>query len=210
MKIVIFGANGKVGSLIVEQALAQGHKVVAYIRTPGNVFKDHPNLKVVVGKLNEKLKMTDAVAGANACISALGGKSLIRRAPEVVTGIDNIIDVLEKQRVRRFIYLSSIGAGESRFMLSPLGRFFIVNLLLRVPLADHNANEGRIARSNLHWTIVRPTSLTDGKLSENLKHGITKTRLPKNPVISRASLAAFMLKQAADETYIHKCVWVHE
>ncbi|HLP04371.1 MAG TPA: NAD(P)-binding oxidoreductase [Paludibacter sp.] len=210
MKIVIFGANGKVGSVLVEQALAKGHTIVAYIREGTSVMKQHPKLKIIVGKLNESLKIADAVAGADACISSLGGKSLIRHAPEIVAGIDNIVTALEKQQVRRFIYLSSIGAGESQVMFPPLARFFITRLILRVPLADHNLNEGRIAASNLHWTIVRPTTLTNGRLSENLNHGIFKRRLPRNPVISRASLAAFMLKQVTDETYIHKCVWVYE
>jgi len=45
MKVVIFGANGKIGALLVEQALEKGYQVVAYIRKAGSIRTEHPNLK---------------------------------------------------------------------------------------------------------------------------------------------------------------------
>ena len=210
MKIVVFGANGKTGSQVVKQALENGDHVVAYIRTPGSLKIDHPNLKIFVGNLNETLKLRDAISGADACISALGGGSLTRHATDVIAGIDNIVTIMEREMIHRFIYLSSIGAGESRYLMPEPTRFFITKLLLRVPLADHNANEERIASSNLEWIIVRPGGLTDGSVSGSLNHGIDKKMLKGNPTISRAKVAAFMLKQTVDDTYIRKCVWLYE
>lgn len=210
MKIVVFGANGKTGSQIVKQALGNGDNVIAYIRTPGSLNIDHPNLKVFVGNLNENLKLRDAISGADACISAIGVGTLTRHAPDVIAGIDNILTIMEHERVHRFIYLSSIGAGESRYQIPQPTRFFVTKLILRVPLADHNANEQRIANSNLEWIIVRPGSLTDGSVTGSLKHGIDKKMLQGNPTISRANVATFMLKQAIDDTYIRKCVWLYE
>lgn len=210
MKIVVFGANGKTGIQIVKLALENGHKVIAYIRTPGTLRIDHPNLRVFVGNLNETLKLRDAISGADACISTLGGGSLTQHATDIITGIDNIVTIMEHERVHRFIYLSSIGAGESRFLIPQPTRFFITKLLLRVPLADHNANELRITISNLQWTIVRPGGLTDGLVTGNVKHGIDKTMMKGNPTISRANVAAFMLKQVLDDIYLKKCVWLYE
>lgn len=210
MKIVVFGANGKTGSQIVKQALENGESVIAYIRNPSSLRIDHPNLKVFVGNLNETLKLRDAISGADACISALGGGSLTRHATDVIGGIDNIAAIMEHERVHRFIYLSSIGAGESLYLIPQPTRFFITKLLLRVPLADHNINEQRIVNSNLQWSIVRPGGLTDGLVTGNLKHGIDKTMLKGNPTISRANVAAFMLKQVLDDTYLQKCVWLYE
>lgn len=210
MKIVVFGANGKTGSQIVKQALENGDNVIAYIRTPGSLKIDHPNLKVFVGNLNETLKLRDAISGADVCISALGGGSLTQHATDVIAGVDNIVRIMEHERVHRFIYLSSIGAGESRYLMPQPTRFFVTKLLLRVPLADHNANEQRIADSNLEWIIVRPGGLTDSSDSMSLIHGIDKKMLKGNPTISRSKVAAFMLKQAVDEMYIRKCVWLYE
>ena len=44
MKILVSGATGNVGRLVVEQALARGHEVVALARNPQNLQLEHPNL----------------------------------------------------------------------------------------------------------------------------------------------------------------------
>lgn len=210
MKIVVFGANGKTGTLLVEQALAKGHEVIAFIRKPGSVMTENLNLKVVVGNLNETLKLKDALTGADACFSTLGGGSLTHHSPEIVNGIDNIVRIMEQEVVPRFIYLSSFGAGESKNFMPLIMRFFLVNLMLRVPLADHNANEQRIAKSKLQWTVVRPGGLNDGPLTGSLKYGIGKPNLKGNANISRANVAAFMLEQAENLNYNKKAVWLFQ
>ena len=210
MKIVVFGANGKTGIHLVRQALEMNNKVVAYIRNPRSMLLEHPNLKVVVGNLDEVLNLTDAITGADACISALGGGSLVHHSQEIIDGISNIIDVMEQESVPRFIYLSSLGAGESRFILPQPMRFLLVNFILRVPLADHNVNEQRLAKSKLKWTIIRPGGLTDGLLTEEFKYGSKIIKLKGSASISRANVAAFMLKQLSDETNVNKSVWLYE
>lgn len=210
MKVVIFGANGKTGLLLAEQALAKGYHVIAYIRRPGTIYIEDPKLKIMVGELDEILKLKDAITGADACISALGGRSLTKHSPEIMNGIDNIVSIMEKARVHRFIYLSSLGAGESRLYMNLLVRFISVNVFLRVPFSDQNTNEKRIAGSKLQWTVIRPGSLTDGQLTGDLKHGTLKTRLRGIPTISRANVASFMIQQLTDITYYQKAVWLYE
>jgi len=210
MKIVIFGANGKTGSLLTEQALELGHHVIAYVRKADSVSYNHPNLKVIVGDLNDKQKLKTAITGADACISALGGSSLTHRSPEIIAGIIDIITTMEQAKVHRFIYLSSIGAGESRFLMSKMARFFIVNLFLRVPLADHNANEERIAGSNLQWTVIRPGRLNDEPKTDEINHGTDIIPMGGNRSISRANVAAFILNQLGNERSFDKYIWLYE
>jgi len=210
MKVVIFGANGKTGILLVEQALAKGHQVVAYIRRPESILIDNPKLKIIIGNLNEPLKMKDAITGADACVSTLGGGSLTKHSIETMNGIKNIISIMEIAKVQRFIYLSSLGAGESRFLIPQPLRFILTRFFLRVPLADHNFNEGNIIKSKLDWTLVRPGSLTDGQLTGDLKYGDDKTKMKGNSSISRANVASFILQQLTDSNYIKKAVWLYE
>jgi putative NADH-flavin reductase len=210
MKIVIFGASGKTGTLMVNQALELGHQVTAYIRRANSLEIEHPNLKIVVGNLNDTEKLKEAITGADACLSTLGGASLTKHATEIRSGIDKIISIMEQERVNRFIYLSSVGVGESRLYMAQPVRFLVCDLLLRVPFADHNFNEQRLAKSRLQYTFVRPGGLTDGPKTGNLKHGSGKTILKGNPKISRANVAAFMLEQLTDKTYINKGVWLYE
>ena len=209
MKIVVFGATGKTGSLLVEQALAKGHDVTVYVRSAQSVKTENPKLKIVVGNLSETLKLKDVLAGAEAAFSTLGGNSLTKRSPELVSGIDSIVSTLEQEVVPRFIYLSSFGAGDSKKLMPSILKFFMVDLFLRIPLADHNLNEQRIMNSKLQWTIVRPGGLTDGPLTGSLFHGTEAFKQGKTS-ISRADVAAFMLNQLDDKSYLKKGVWLFE
>lgn len=210
MKIVIFGASGKTGSLLVDEALTSGHEVIAYVRRPEAVKSKHPNLKVVAGYLNEKDKLKSVISGSDACISTLGGASLTKHSTEIIEGIDNIVTVMEEEKVTRFIYLSSIGAGDSRkFMPQPV-RLIVAGIMLRVPLADHNTNENRIAKSQLNWTIVRPGGLTNGAKTDHMKHGSGETKIKGNISISRSNVAAFLLDQVNNKNYVNRSVWLYE
>lgn len=209
MKIVVFGASGKTGRLVLDEALAKGYEVIAYVRNKESVQSVHPNLTVVVGHLNEKEKLKSVITGSDVCISTLGGASLTKHNHAIMEGIDNIVGIIEEANVKRFIYLSSIGAGDSRRCMAQPARFLIADLLLRVPLADHNTNENRITRSQLEWTIIRPGGLTDGAKSANLEHGAEYAKLKGNLSISRASVAAFILDQLTDKNYLNKSVWLY-
>lgn len=210
MKIVIFGANGKTGTLLLDQALAEGHQVIAYVRRAGAIVQQHKNLKTVTGNLDDTVRLKEALTGADACISALGGASLTKHSQEIIDGIDRIVLLMEQEGVKRFIYLSSIGTGESRYFMGPVLRFFLADVLLRVPLADHTINEQRLTNSKLQWTVVRPGSLTDGPKTGKMNHGSEKIKLKGNSKISRANVASFMLDQVTDSTSINKCVWLQE
>jgi putative NADH-flavin reductase len=210
MKIVVFGASGKTGSLLVHEALTSGHDVAAYVRRPESVKSDHPNLKVVAGYLNEKDKLRSVISGSDACISILGGASLTKHSPEIIEGINNIVSIMEEESVTRFIYLSSFGAGDSRKYLPQPVRFLIADIILHVPLADHNTNESRIVNSQLNWTIIRPGGLTNGAKTGKFKHGCEMTKIKGNLSISRSNVAAFLLDQVISNDYAKKSVWLHE
>jgi putative NADH-flavin reductase len=210
MKIVVFGASGKTGSLLVNEALKSGHEVIAYVRKPESIKVEHPNLKVVAGYLNGKDKLRSAISGSDACISTLGGASLTKHSPEIIEGINNIVTIMEEEGVIRFIYLSSFGAGDSRKYMPQPVRFLIADILLTVPLADHNTNESRITKSKLNWTIVRPGGLTNGAKTGNLKHGCEMTKIKGSLSISRSNVAAFLLNQATSTEYLNKSVWLYE
>ena len=210
MKVLIFGASVKNGMQLVKQSLELDHQVIAYVRRENSIDINHENLEVIVGNLGETDKIEQLVEKSDACISALGGNSLTKHAIDFIKGIENIVAAMQKNEGKKFLYLSSVGASESRFYMNQPIRFLVCDLMLRIPLADHSKNEKMIMESNIEWTIFRPGGLTEGDLSVNLNHGAEKTVLKGNPQISRASLASFMLKQLSNKSYSNKAVWLYE
>jgi putative NADH-flavin reductase len=210
MKIIVFGGTGKTGQLFIQQALEKGHEVLAYVRNASKMTLTHPHLKVLEGRLNDKIQLKNAINGADAVVSTLGGPSLFKHNQPVIDGIKNIIEVMDEVKVKRLLYMSSFGAGESRAFMPQPTRFIILDLILRVPLADHNQNEAAIKKSDLDWTIVRPGGLSDGPLTQKLNAGSEKTIIRGNVKISRANVAHFMLNQVNDLHYNRQGVWLFE
>lgn len=210
MNITVFGASGKTGRQIIRKGLSLGHTITAYVRRKDSIELEDPKLKIIVGNLNDADKLKEAIRGADACISALGGSSLRKRSIEVTDGISTIIKLMEELGVSRFIYLSSIGAGESRFFMPGFTRFLVCDIFLRIPLADHTLNEENLKKSKLNWTIVRPGGLTEGAETGDLKFGNEKIMLKGNPKISRANVASFMLEQCSATHFGKSAVWLHE
>src|SRR3979409_1428120 len=73
MNLLVLGATGRTGRLVVEQALAADHGVTALVRSPEKLTLVHSNLRVVAGEATDKSALSEALEGADAVISTLGG-----------------------------------------------------------------------------------------------------------------------------------------
>lgn len=200
MKLIIFGATGTVGTLVVDQALEQGHEVTAFTRDPAKVERRHDRLAVVGGDVMNVEAVTDAVAGHDAVIVTLGaGRSGGVRAP----GTRAIIDAMRATGVRRLIVQSTMGAGDSRSNLNFFWKRIMFGLLLRPAYADHQEQERIVRNSDVDWTIVRPGAFTDGPRTGAYRREIgpdEKSQLK----IARADVADFLLTQVDDDTYVRR------
>ena len=97
MKIVIFGAAGATGRIVVERALEQGHEVTAFDRHTAPLTIQHPKLKLVQGDIFNLSQVEAAIAGQDAVISVLGVGPGIT-IPVCSEGTKNIIAAMQKSR----------------------------------------------------------------------------------------------------------------
>jgi len=72
MRVTVFGATGETGKQLVEQALASGKEVVAYVRNQSKLCIVHEHLSIVQGELSNLALIEHAITGADAVISTLG------------------------------------------------------------------------------------------------------------------------------------------
>ena len=202
MKLIIFGSTGYTGLQVMTQALEQGHDVIAFARNPESLDQEHEKLQVIKGDVLDFASVERAIQGQDAVLCTLGmppmDKSNLR-----AKGTKNIIRAMETTGVNRFICQSTAGVGDSRETMPFLMKYLIVPLLLRHAWADHESQENYIKESQLDWIIARPVGLTDGEHTGSYQHGFTADNKTVTFKISRADTADFMLKQLADDTYLH-------
>ena len=203
MRILVFGASGGLGREIVRQALEHKHSVTAFVRVPGGLTIDDPSVRVLEGNVADAAAVAAAVPGHDAVISALGVSAPLKHDPDVIDGVRHIVQSMAEYGVRRFIYVSFIGVRESRHAVGFILRY-IAPIPLRNEIADHEAKEALIRASDLDWTIVRPPKMTTGSRTRRYRSGEEiSTRWPM-PLLSRADVADFIMRELVESNYVRK------
>lgn len=201
MQIAVFGATGGTGQQVVQQALAAGHSVTALVRDPSRLAAQDERLTVVEGDVLDRAKVDETVSGADAVIVSLGNTS---NNPDYIVsrGTEVIVDSMTAAgKPMRLIVVSSLGVGESRDQV-PFAFKMLMNTVLKKAMDDKERQEALVKASGFDWIIVRPGGLTNGPATGSYKAGVD-VKLTAGQV-SRADVAAFVLLQLDDDTYLHQ------
>ena len=150
MKIVVIGANGNVGSRVVDAALAAGTEVVAYVRRPETVTAK-PGLTVTAGDATDVAALTAAARGAQAVVVSITGS--MRDATFMQRTLPAVIDAVQRAQAGRLVLVSVFGAGDTLEKASGFARLVYRSALRRF-LADKAAADALLTRSGIDHTIV--------------------------------------------------------
>ncbi|GAB4032338.1 NAD(P)-dependent oxidoreductase [Spirosoma gilvum] len=207
MQVLVVGATGGTGKQAVEQALQRGHYVTAFVRDSSKLGIQHPNLTILTGDVLNPETLLPAVRRQEVVLCALGSRPG-QKDETVAQGTINLMDVMKRCRVQRLLVVSSLGVGTS-YEEAPLPSKLIIKTLLKGAIDEKEKQEKAIRESDLDWIIARPTRLTDGPLTGQYRLG---EHLPFStfslPSINRADVAAFLLDQLENDTYLRKAVTI--
>ena len=205
MNILVFGSTGSIGAQLLQQGLANGHRITAFARDITKITVTHEHLKTVQGDVLDPASVAAAMGhGAityDAVIIVLGAgmKGGVR-----AKGTLNIIQAMQQMKIKRLICQSTLGAGDSRGNLNFFWKYIMFGGLLKQAYADHQQQEQIVRASGLDWTIVRPGAFIDGKSTGKYRHGFATDDKTTQLKISRADVAAFLLKQLSDSRYLYQ------
>jgi nucleoside-diphosphate-sugar epimerase len=203
MKLAVFGATGKTGRHVVEQAVAAGHHVIAFTRTPSKLQNTHARLTTVQGDVQNAAEVEQAIIGADAVISVLG-PTHNRPTFEVSKGTTNILRAMEQHGVRRLVVSAGAGVGDPQDAPKLLNK--AINVLLKLisgnVYADMQRTVELVRASDRDWVITRVPMLTDQPRTSQVKVGYVGKGMGVR--LARADMAGWMLEQARDDTYLRK------
>lgn len=202
MKLTVLGGTGRIGRLIVEQALAAGHDVTVLLRDPQKLGPIAERVQVIRGSVSDPAAVRDGVAGADAVISALGPDG--NTADQVMAlrdGMRTLIGAMRDAGVQRIVNLSGAAVdapGDHKPVIDRLASR-IVRLVSGHVVAAKQAEFDELLSSGLEWIAVRPPLVTDGPHTGRYRAGLDV--LHPGARIARADIADFMLAQVAEPTF---------
>ena len=201
MKLVIFGASGKVGTELVGQALAEGHEVTALARRAATLSDWAERIRVIEGDALDPGAVRRALDGQAAAVIAVG-KPLFNREGLRARATRVIVEAMEEVGPRRLVVLSSAGVGDSLRALPWLYRRLLVPLMFRSTFADHKAQEEVVRQSGLDWVIARPVNLVEGPASERVFADFPTSLAGRKLKLSRSDAAGFLLRQVGEDRFL--------
>ncbi|MCT0013702.1 NAD(P)-dependent oxidoreductase [Weissella confusa] len=201
MKILVFGATGKTGREITQQALLNGDEVVAYVRHPEKLT-NQTGLTIIGGQLNETKRINHAMQGVDAVLVALGAVN--NSGVEIMApAVSTIIAVAQQAGVKRLIVLSALGVAET-IANTAYPYKVTVQTFLAKKFLDHDKAMRLLQASELDWTTIHPGLLLNGDETANLvvKNAAMSGKVTGWAYTNRADVAATMLRVVSDLTTV--------
>lgn len=202
MKILIIGATGLTGRRTIESALKLGDTVTAFARHTESLNDIKDKINIITGDAILTAELEKAMVGQDAVISTLGRGGSIHAHNLFTRAAVSIVNSCNHTAVPRLVWLSSFGVGET-FKDASATQKIAYKTFLRNIYDNKKASEQIIHASKLNWTIVYPSTLTNGqargkyKVDDHIKmHGL--------PMISRSDVADFLCNAAHDDKWIHR------
>ena len=199
-QLFILGATGGIGRAMVDQAIQRGHAVTAFVRSPEKLGAARKGLTVRKGDPRSADELGAALPGHDAVLSALGPPG---PGPTTINSdcARSTVAAMRAAGVPRLLIVSVAVLFEDQGFLFWLFR----KTLLRNVTKDSAEMERLVVASGLDWTIVRPPSLTNGRLSG--RYGIEDGRMPRGGLsVSRADVAHFLLDEVDRGAHVGKVV----
>ncbi|WP_082579292.1 SDR family oxidoreductase [Arthrobacter sp. Soil736] len=145
--VLVVGATGSVGRLVVEVAIRQGHTTRALVRHLDKARRLPKEAEAVVGDVTRPETLTGAVEGIDAVVFTLGSDGAGKVGAETVDygGVRNVLTALGK-RTARVALMTSIGVTNRTGAYNR-----------STEAHDWKRRSERLVRaSGLPYTVVRP------------------------------------------------------
>jgi putative NADH-flavin reductase len=201
MQLTVFGASGKVGSLVVEAALRRGFSVVAFTHSR-DMFIPSNKMRVIKADIHSATDVAKAVQGSDAVISCLG--SWGTKSKDILSSaMENVIPAMEAQGIKRIITLTGGAAFDEKDVL-PAGQKIAYKLFsvgAGKIIYDGEQHIKLLRASSLDWTVIRaPVMNNIGRATYKLSN-----KLPGLfTTIPRQAVANAILDQLDNPKTIHQ------
>ena len=206
-RLLVLGASGMTGQHVIQQSLARGYQVTAFVRQPDSLARFSEPLRIVQGDIvTQPDALIRALDGQDAVISALGRGHSLRPNGLIEQSVRTIVPAMEKYGPPRLVFTSALGVGRT-YAQAPLpARVFFRTLLARV-YADKALGDDMLRRSRLEWTLVHPSKLTDGRATGRYRIG-EHLELRWWASVSRADVAGALMRCVEDPSTIRQSLIV--
>jgi putative NADH-flavin reductase len=215
LRILVYGATGKVGTHVVNEALGRGHTVTAVSRDPSRIQQRHENLFAVAGDLLDSESIARLASDQDVIIVSVRGTIGKSKKPEDAIqriAVEKIVNVLRAigDDAPRLIHVGGSGSLEVKpgvLYADKLPKLFLPKSLELEIQGQILALEYLRTVSDAKWSYATPAkNFTNGKRTGTFRIGgdaMLKDARGKSR-ISRADFAAALIDEAENFEHVRQ------
>lgn len=202
-KIAIIGASRGCGLEALKDSLARGWTVSAVARNPEQANLTDARLAWYKGDARNELLVEQALKDCEAVAITLGAPTGNERITLFSEAVSNILTVMNRQGVKRLVFLSAQGAGDSKGTGGFIHTKILHPFVLKRNYEDKERAESLIMKTHKDWTILRA-----GRLSNRKRKGQIRTLT--NPsdyrpgTITRAEVGHYICECIRNNLNVHQ------
>ncbi len=215
LNILVYGATGKIGALVVDEALRRGHMVTAVSRDPAKIQHDHQNLAAVKGDLLDADSIASLVGDQDVVIISVRGIIGKSKKPESALqfiAVEKVVNVLRDLdgTAPRLIHVGGSGSLEVEpgvLYADKLPKVFLPKKLELEIRGQVLALEYLRTVDDVKWSYATPAkNFTNGARTGEFRLG--GDQLMENAKgksrISRADFAVALVDEAENADYVRQ------
>ena len=214
MKLLLLGATGRTGRLVLKSAIGKGYQLNCLVRNPKKI-ENQPGVHIIKGKVNNSNDLKKSMLGCQGVISVLNisRKTDFPWSPLVTPEnllsdvITNVISIASETGPRRVVICSAWGVHETKAHIPKWFKWLINYSNVGMAYKEHERQERLLESSGLDWTIVRPVGLTNSQSCQAVRESIHNFPKP-SLTISRLSLANYLVECFDRHDLVHEKVVV--
>ena len=214
MEVLLIGANKGLGYQVLKELLSKKITVNCLIRRKGLINFESKYLNLFYGDATNLSDLKKSIGNSECIISTINVQrknifpwSRLTNSKTTISDFAKNSIIVSGDKINRIITISAWGVGESMEEIPKLFKFLIKFSNLKYPYIDHDIHEKVIENSNLNWTIIRPTALTNETKCHDIEEFKGKRKINKI-TIGRKSLAKYVVKIIDDKYFYRKKITV--
>lgn len=214
MEVLLIGANKGLGYQVLKELLSKKITVNCLIRRKGLINFESKYLNIFYGDATNLSDLKKSIGNSECIISTINVQrknifpwSRLTNSKTTISDFAKNSIIASEDKINRIITISAWGVGESMEKIPKLFKFLIKFSNLKYPYIDHDIHEKVIENSNLNWTIIRPTALTNETKYHDIEEFKGKRKINKI-TIGRKSLAKYIVKIIDDKYFYRKKITV--
>jgi putative NADH-flavin reductase len=219
LNILVYGASGKVGQHIVDEALGRGHAVTAVSRDPSRIVRNHENLVTARGDILDPDSVAGLVDGHDIIVVSVRGVVGDSGDPSetvVFRGVDNVVKALRKigGGAPRLIHVGGAGSLEIEpgvLLADRLPKLFLPKKLEQEMAGQVLVLEYLRGVDDVLWTcITPPRTLTRGKRKGTYRIGGDQLMKDSHgdSTLTRADFAMAVIDEAESSAHVRRRISV--